>query len=128
MTLPITNDIINKLNIVNDSKNMVDFNNFLKQAQGMQAKMQEMQEKLEAAEFEGKSGGGMVVIKVTGKGDLKSVSIDKSIIDPEEKEMIEDLIVAAYNDAKNKADAAAQENMSGALGGMSLPPGFKLPF
>lgn len=107
---------------------MVNFNQFLKQAQSMQGKMQEMQEKLEASEFEGKSGGGMVVLKVTGKGDLKSISIDQSIIDPEEKEMLEDLIVAAYNDGKSKADAASQESMSGALGGLSLPPGFKLPF
>lgn len=107
---------------------MVNFNQFLKQAQSMQSKMQEMQEKLEAAEFEGKSGGGMVVLKVNGKGDLKSISIDKSIIDPEEKEMLEDLIVAAYNDGKSKADAASADSMSGALGGLSLPPGLKLPF
>lgn len=107
---------------------MVNFNQFLKQAQSMQGKMQEMQEKLEASEFEGKSGGGMVVLKVNGKGDLKSISIDKSIIDAEEKEMLEDLIVAAYNDGKSKADAASEDSMSGALGGLALPPGFKLPF
>lgn len=107
---------------------MVNFNQFLKQAQSMQGKMQEMQEKLEASEFEGKSGGGMVVLKVNGKGDLKSISIDKSIIDAEEKEMLEDLIVAAYNDSKSKADAASEDSMSGALGGLALPPGFKLPF
>ena len=107
---------------------MVNFNQFMKQAQSMQAKMQEMQEQLEAAEFEGKSGGGMVVLKISGKGDLKSINIDKSVINSDDKEMLEDLIVAAYNDGKTKADAASQDSMSGALGGMSLPPGFKLPF
>ena len=107
---------------------MVNFNQFLKQAQGMQAKMQEMQDKLEASEFDGKSGGGLVHTKVSGKGDLKSIAIDKSVINPDDKEMLEDLIVAAYNDGKSKADAASADSMSGALGGMSLPPGFKLPF
>ena len=107
---------------------MVNFNQFLKQAQAMQTKVQEMQSKLEAAEYEGKSGGGIVVIKVSGKGDLKSISIDPSAIDPKEKELLEDLIVAAYNDAKSKADTASQDSMSSALGGMSLPPGFKMPF
>jgi len=107
---------------------MVNFNQFLKQAQSMQAKMQEMQEKLESAEFEGKSGGGMIILKITGKGDLKSINIDKSVINPDDKEMLEDLIVAAYNDGKAKADSASQESMSGALGGMALPPGFKMPF
>ena len=107
---------------------MVNINQLMKQAQSMQAKMQEMQEKLEAAEFEGKSGGGMVVLKLSGKGDLKSINIDKSVINQDDKEMLEDLIVAAYNDGKAKADAASQDTMSGALGGMALPPGFKLPF
>lgn len=107
---------------------MANINQLLKQAQNMQAKMQEMQSQLESSEFEGKSGGGLVHLKVTGKGDLKSISIDRTIINPDDKEMLEDLIVAAYNDAKSKADAASAESMSGALGGLSLPPGFKLPF
>jgi DNA-binding YbaB/EbfC family protein len=107
---------------------MVNFNQFLKQAQSMQSKMQEMQASMDSKEFEGKSGGGMVFIKITGRGELKSVSIDDSIINPDEKELLEDLIVAAYNDAKTKADSASQEAMSGALGGLNLPPGFKLPF
>jgi DNA-binding YbaB/EbfC family protein len=107
---------------------MVNFNQFLKQAQAMQGKVQEMQSKLESAEFEGKSGGGMVITKISGKGDLKAISIDPSVIDPKDKELLEDLIVAAYNDAKTKADAASQDTMSNALGGMSLPPGFKMPF
>ena len=107
---------------------MVNISQLMKQAQSMQAKMQEMQEKLETAEFEGKSGGGIVVLKVSGRGDLKSINIDKSVINSDDKEMLEDLIVAAYNDGKAKADAASQDSMSGALGGMSLPPGFKLPF
>lgn len=94
----------------------------------MQGKMQEMQASLDAAEYEGKAGGNMVTMKVTGRGDLKSISIDPSVINPEEKELLEDLIVAAYNDAKAKADAASQDSMSGALGGLSLPPGFKMPF
>jgi len=107
---------------------MVNFNQFLKQAQSMQNKMQDMQSTLNSQEYEGKSGGGMVLVKITGRGDLKSVSIDNAIINPEEKELLEDLIVAAYNDAKSKADAASQEAMTGALGGLNLPPGFKLPF
>ena len=107
---------------------MANFNQFMKQAQSMQAKMQEMQDQLESSEYEGKSGGGMILLKVSGKGDLKSINIDKSVINADDKEMLEDLIVAAYNDGKTKADAASQDVMSGALGGMSLPPGFKLPF
>lgn len=107
---------------------MVNFNQFLKQAQSMQAKMQEMQEKLEASEHEGKAGGSMVTLKISGKGEIKSINIDKSIINPDDKEMLEDLIVAAYNDAKAKADAASQEGMGNALGGLQLPPGFKMPF
>lgn len=107
---------------------MVNFNQFLKQAQSMQTKMQEMQAKLESSEFEGKSGGSMVLMKISGKGEIKSINIDKSIINPDDKEMLEDLIIAAYNDAKSKSDAASQDSMSSALGGISLPPGFKLPF
>ena len=107
---------------------MVNFNQFLKQAQSMQAKMQEMQSALEVAEFEGKAGGNMVVVKITGKGNLKSISIDNSVINPDEKELLEDLIVAAFNDAKTKSEDASKDSMAGALGGMQLPPGFKLPF
>jgi len=107
---------------------MVNFNQFLKQAQSMQNKMQEMQADLENTEFEGKAGGNMVIVKITGKGVMKSINIDKAAIDPEEKELLEDLIVAAFNDAKAKSDDASKDAMSGALGGMTLPPGFKMPF
>ncbi len=107
---------------------MVNFNQFLKQAQGMQKKMQEMQEKLADNEYIGKAGGGMVVVTINGKTEMKKIEIDQSLFKPEEKEMLEDLIVAAFNDAKQKANADSEGSLNGALGGMSLPPGFKMPF
>jgi DNA-binding YbaB/EbfC family protein len=100
----------------------------MKQAQQMQKKMAAVQEKIAEAEFEGTSGGGMIKLVITGKGDMKNIKIDPSLIDPSDPEMLEDLIVAAFNDAKKKADAASSDAMSGAMGGMGLPAGFKLPF
>ena len=105
---------------------MVNFNQLMKQAQAMQSKMQEIQASIESAEYEGKAGGNMVTVKISGKGAMKSISIDKAAIDPEDKELLEDLIVAAYNDAKAKADDASQSAMTGAMGGMPLPPGFNV--
>ncbi len=107
---------------------MVNFNQFLKQAQGMQKKMQEMQDKMAENEYSGKAGGGMVTVIIDGKTNMKKVEIDESLLKPEEKEMLEDLIVAAFNDAKQKANVDSESCMSGALGGMQLPPGFKMPF
>jgi DNA-binding YbaB/EbfC family protein len=100
----------------------------MKQAQEMQQKIADMQAKLEEEESEGSSGGGMVVVRLSGKGLMKKITIDAKLMDPSEKEMLEDLIVAAHNDAKNKVEASASEKMSKIAGGLNLPPGMKLPF
>lgn len=100
----------------------------LKQAQEMQKKFTDMQEKLADEEAEGSSGGGMVKVTVNGKGEMRKLSIDPSLIDPEDKEVLEDLVIAAFNDAKSKMDAAAGEKMSQLTSGMGLPAGMKLPF
>ena len=107
---------------------MVNLSNMMKQAQQLQQKMAEAQEKLNSIEVEGISGGGLVKVIATAKGEIKKVTIDESIIKPEEKEITEDLIVAAVNDAKQKGEAAAQEEMKSVTGGIPLPPGMKLPF
>ena len=100
----------------------------LKQAQQMQSKMQEMQEGLVALEIEGQSGAGMVKVMLNGKGEMRGLKLDKSIVDPEDTEVLEDLIVAAYNEAKVKVEAAVQDKMKDVTGGLNLPEGFKLPF
>lgn len=100
----------------------------MKQAQAVQKKVAEAQEKLANAEYEGLSGGNMLKVVINGKGELKSIKIDPSLIDPSDPEVLEDLIVAAFNNAKKDADEAANGAMSSAMGGMGLPPGFKLPF
>jgi len=100
----------------------------MKQAQQMQAKMEEAQRKLDEIAVEGASGGGMVKVVSSAKGDVKSVTIDPSIVDPADVEMIEDLVLAALNDAKSKAEAAMAEEMKSVTGGLQLPPGMKLPF
>ena len=107
---------------------MVNLGNMMKQAQQLQKKMSDTQEKLNSIEVEGTSGGGLVKVISTAKGEIKRISIDDSLIKPEEKEIAEDLIVAAINDAKQKGEAAAQEEMKKVTGGISLPPGMKLPF
>ena len=107
---------------------MVNIGNMMKQAQQLQKKMSDTQEKLNSIEVEGSSGGGLVKVISTAKGEIKRISIDDSLIKPEEKEIVEDLIVAAINDAKQKGEAAAQEEMKKITGGISLPPGMKLPF
>ncbi|HJD55116.1 MAG TPA: YbaB/EbfC family nucleoid-associated protein [Rickettsia endosymbiont of Pyrocoelia pectoralis] len=107
---------------------MVNFNQFLKQAQTMQKKMQEAQEQMASKKYTGKAGGGLVEIIATGRGEIEKVSIDVSLLKEDEKEMLEDLIKVAINDAKQKCDEDSQNSMSGALNGMSLPPGFKMPF
>jgi DNA-binding YbaB/EbfC family protein len=100
----------------------------MKQAQQMQSKMTEMQEKLGELEVSGTSGGGMVTVTLNGKGEMRGVKLDKSLVDPEDIEVLEDLIVAAHNDAKGKAEAAMQDEMQKVTGGLQLPPGMKLPF
>ncbi len=107
---------------------MKNLGNMMKQAQQMQQRMQEMQAELDRVELSGAAGGGMVSLILTGKGDLKKVSIDKALMDPNEVEVLEDLLLAAFNDAKSKVEAHSASEMSKLTGGLNLPPGFKLPF
>ena len=108
---------------------MVNLGNMMKQAQQLQKKMAEAQNKLNDIEVEGTSGGGLIKVTATAKGIFKRISIDDdSLIKQDEKEILEDLIVAAINDAKEKGEAAAQEEMKNLTGGLPLPPGMKLPF
>jgi DNA-binding YbaB/EbfC family protein len=104
----------------------MDLMKMMKQAQEIQGRMQQMQEDLARLEVEGQSGGGLVRIKLNGKLEAKSLKIDPSLIKPEEAEMLEDLIVAAFQDAKTKAEAAVQAKMQEITGGLALPPGLKL--
>ncbi|MEP2988803.1 MAG: YbaB/EbfC family nucleoid-associated protein [Parasphingorhabdus sp.] len=97
-------------------------------AQNVQVQMEEAQKKLDTLEVEGKSGGGLVSVKATAKGRILGVSIDDSLLKPDEKGILEDLVAAAFNDARDKADAVSNEEMSKMSSGMQLPPGFKLPF
>lgn len=106
----------------------MDIMGMMKKAQAMQAKLQEAQEELARVEVGGASGGGMVRVTMTAKGDLKGIVIDPSLLTPSDKEMLEDLIVAACADAKGKAEAAAAEKMQALTAGLPLPPGMKLPF
>jgi DNA-binding YbaB/EbfC family protein len=99
----------------------------MKQAQAMQDNMKKMQEQLASMEIEGQSGAGLVKIVMTCKNDVKRVAIDPSLL-AEDKDMLEDLVAAAFNDAVRKAEATSQEKMSGITAGISLPPGFKMPF
>ena len=110
---------------------MKNLGNMLKQAQQMQTRMQEMQAKLEAMEVEGASGGGMVKVLLSGKGDLRRVAIDPSLMAADEKEVLEDLLVAAHADAKQKVEAMMAEEMQKATAGLNIPGGLgglKLPF
>lgn len=100
----------------------------MKQAQAMQAKMAELQNGLAEVEVEGRAAGGMLTVTMTGKGDIKSVKIDPSLIVPDDAEVLEDLVVAAVRDAKAKAEACMAEEVQKATAGMGLPAGFKLPF
>lgn len=106
-------------------KNMA---NMLKQAQEMQENLQRMQEEMEEMEVMGTAGGGMVSATVTGKGKLRRVTVDPSLLVADEKEVLEDLVVAAVNDAQGKAEARLQEETQKLMGGLPLPPGMKLPF
>ena len=100
----------------------------MKQASQMQKKMEEMQERLEAMEIEASSGAGMVSVTLSGKGEMKSVRIAPRLIDPNETEMLQDLLVAAHAEARRKMEARAAEEMQKVTGGLNLPPGMKLPF
>jgi DNA-binding YbaB/EbfC family protein len=98
----------------------------MKQAQEIQGRMQKLQEELSGLEVEGQSGGGLVRVKLNGKLEARGVKIDPSLIKPEEAEILEDLVMAAFQDAKGKAEAAVQARMQEITGGLALPPGLKL--
>jgi hypothetical protein len=105
---------------------MADFMGLMKQAAELKSKMEAMQAELDHVEVEGASGGGLVTVKLSGKGELKAVKIDASLLKPEEAEIVEDLLVAAHADARRKAEAIMQERMKAVAGGLPLPPGLKL--
>jgi len=107
---------------------MKNLGNLMKQAKEMQGKMAEMQASLENHELTGVAGAGMVEVTLNGKGAMRGIKIDPSIVDPEDKEMLEDLIKAAHADARSKVDAYSQEKMKDMTGGLDLPPGMSLPF
>ena len=101
--------------------------NLMKQAQQMQANVERAQAEIAALEVTGEAGGGMAQVVMTGRHEVRRVTLDPSIVS-DDKEMLEDLIAAAINDAVQKVERAAQEKMSSVMGGMNLPPGFKMPF
>ena len=105
---------------------MPDFLGMMKQAAQLQSKMQAMQEELGNIEVEGVAGGGLVSVRMTAKMDVKAVKIDASLLKPDEREIVEDLVVTALADARRKAEAAMQEKMSALTGGLGLPPGLGL--
>ena len=107
---------------------MPDFDEIMKLAQNAQNELQKAQDNLDKVEVEGVAGGGMVKVRATAKGRVLGVEIDESLLQPSEKTMVEDLIAAAINDAKGKADSAAAEEMQKMQSTLPLPPGFKLPF
>lgn len=107
---------------------MKNLGQMMKQAQQMQAKMAELQNKLAEIEVSGSSAGGMVQVTMNGKGELRAVKIEPSLVDPNEVEVLEDLVVAAANDAKTKVEAKVAGEMQQLTGGLELPPGLKLPF
>jgi nucleoid-associated protein EbfC len=107
---------------------MKNLGNMLKEAQKLQTRMAEMQQQLAEAEMTGMAGGGLVNVTLNGKGEMRRIKIDPSLADPNEMEILEDLVVAACNDAKAKIDAHLQEEMGKLTGGLPMPPGFKLPF
>jgi DNA-binding YbaB/EbfC family protein len=106
---------------------MADFMGLMKQAAQLQSKMQALQAELDSIEVEGTAGGGMVTVRLTAKSDLKGIKVDDSLMQPSEKEILEDLLVAAHADARKKAEAVLQEKMKSMTGGMQLPPGLN-PF
>jgi nucleoid-associated protein EbfC len=105
---------------------MTDFTSLMKQAAQLQARMEAMQAELGQIEVEGTAGGGAVTVKLSAKTELKSVAIDAALLRPEDKEIVEDLLVAAHADARRKAEVLLQEKMQQLTGGLPLPPGMKL--
>ena len=106
---------------------MNGFGNIMKQAQVMQKKIQDIKEKVEKSDFEGQAAGGLVKITINGKFDTKGIKLDKSVVSPDDIEMLEDVIIAAFNDAKSKADKAMETEVNNVTKEMGLPAGFKLP-
>ncbi len=106
----------------------MDLNELMKAAQNVQDQLSKAQATLDHVEVEGVAGGGLVTVKATAKGRVTGVAIDDSLMELSEKQMLEDLIAAAFNDARAKADAVSGEEMSKMTAGLPLPPGFKLPF
>ena len=107
---------------------MSDILGMMKKAKELQSKMQDMQAEVATIEVEGVAGAGLVKVVMTAKGDLRKLSIDPSLLKPEEAEILEDLIIAAHADARGKGDKAMAEKMQALTGGLGLPPGLKLPF
>ncbi|MCB1835795.1 MAG: YbaB/EbfC family nucleoid-associated protein [Geminicoccaceae bacterium] len=107
---------------------MKNLTGMLKQAQKMQQQMQEMQTRLDGMEVEGEAGAGMLRVTLNGKGEMRRVKIDPQLVDPDDIETLEDLIVAATNNAKQRVEEHMQSEMSKMTGGLQLPPGMKLPF
>lgn len=105
-----------------------DLGKMMKQAQQLQAKMAEVQEEIQELEVTGSSGAGLVTVTLTGKGDMKRLTVDPTLMKPDEADILEDLIVAAHADAKQKADQAVADKMAAVTGGLQLPAGMKLPF
>jgi DNA-binding YbaB/EbfC family protein len=105
---------------------MKSFSNMMKQAQELQGRMADLQAEMERAQVEGRSGGGLVVVTLNGKGEMTGIKIDPSLLKPGEAEIAEDLIVAAHTDAKAKVEQLLQEKMQSLTGGLPLPPGMKL--
>jgi DNA-binding YbaB/EbfC family protein len=105
---------------------MADFLGMMKQAAQLQAKVEALQAELDQIEVEGAAGGGLVTVRLTAKGELKGIKLDDTLLNPGEKEIIEDLLVAAHADARRKAEAVLQDKMKSITGGLPLPPGLKL--
>ena len=105
---------------------MADFVGLMKQAAELKSKMDALQADLDRTEIAGTSGGGLVTVVLSGKGEMRAIKVDDSLLKPSEKEIVEDLIIAAHADARRKAEAVLQEKMKGVAGGLPLPPGLKL--
>ena len=105
---------------------MADFLGLMKQASELKSKMEAMQAELGNLEVEGAAGGGLVIVKLTGKGEVRGVNIDETLLKPTEKQILEDLIIAAHADARRKAETLLQEKMKALTGGLPLPPELKL--
>ena len=107
---------------------MKNLGDMMKQVQAMQSRMAEVQARLEQASVTGQSGGGLVKVTLNGKGAMTGIAVDASLLKPEDKEIVEDLILAAHTDARNKSEAMMADEMKSVTGGLPLPPGLKLPF